>query len=99
MYFSVNMIASNEDVNCNRFYCVEVNQGLPGYFVVTVRYGRLGTRGRVRRSPAPSLDQARILVQTSLKKRRSAQHRIQAAYRVTALYDPQGWSQGLLASP
>lgn len=90
--FRVTLEARNPARGCWRHYRVEAGSDLFGTWVVVVSYGRIGTAGRSRSFVVRDEAQACRLIQSILKRRATAPHRIGVAYRIIELIDPEGWA-------
>jgi hypothetical protein len=74
-----------------RAYQVEAGTDLFGVWLVEVRYGRIGTRGRSIRYVAGDEAAARQRVKHVLQRRATARKRIGVSYRFCQLLDPGNW--------
>jgi hypothetical protein len=74
-----------------RSYRLDAGTDLLGDWLVDVRYGRIGTSGRLIRYVTNTESEARKLVKESLRRRSSAKKRIGVAYRFCQLIDPHQW--------
>lgn len=83
--FFIALEAHNPERNCHRRYEVSIDRDLLGDFVVTVRYGRVGTGGRDLKVAARTADELSEIVQNCLRRRRSARRRLGCDYRAVAL--------------
>lgn len=82
--------------NHHRRYEVSVGRDLFGDLTATVRYGRIGRGGQVRRYTAGTADALRALIRAHLLRRVSAPRRIGCAYRIVCIasseeIDSSGW--------
>lgn len=77
--------AHSDDRNHHRRYEVSVGRDLLEHWVVTVRYGRVGTPLRELRFGGPDMEGARAIVHDRLRRRLSAPKRIGCRYSVRLL--------------
>jgi hypothetical protein len=59
--------------------------------LVDITYGRIGTRGTLRRYVAKDEACARKLLRYHLRRRTTAKKRIGVSYRVSEVIDPKQW--------
>ena len=69
MCFSIELAAIDAARNCRRRYRVKASQDLFGAWLVTIKFGRLGTPGRTITHVADDERQARRLVTACLRVR------------------------------
>lgn len=86
--------AHEDSTNCHRAYTIEVGQDLFGAFVIAVRYGRVGARGRVQLLSAGTIGDAQGIVLSRLRRRLTAFRRIGCRYRLT---EAQGVAEPIAA--
>ena len=67
---------------CHRAYSIDVVQDLFGVWLVEMRYGRIGTTGRMKVRSFPVFAEARDQVAVCLRRRATAPRRIGVAYEV-----------------
>lgn len=89
--------AHDTPANHHRAYAIAISRDLFNSWIVTIRYGRCGRPGRTRHFPVASLDEARVLVQARLKRRRTAKQRIGCEYHITEYSTAPGFEG--LATP
>ena len=87
----VTMEARDPQQNVYRSYRIEAGTDLFGEWIVEVTYGRIGAPGRLLRYLVTNEDEAKRLVQTSLRRRASAPQRIGTPYRICQLFDLNRW--------
>jgi predicted DNA-binding WGR domain protein len=68
--------------NIRRAYRIDVQPDLFGHVIVTLAWGRIGTRGQSRVCSFPSPALAQRFVMGVLRRRASAKQRIGVAYRI-----------------
>jgi len=75
-----------KDVAANRLrsWQIEAGPDLFGVWVMTVRFGRIGTAGRAVDYHFASEEKMRSFVRAGLQRRRTAKRRIGVAYQVIA---------------
>lgn len=77
--------AHNAERNHHRLYEVRVGRDLFDDWTVTIRYSRVGQRGREERFGNPGIAPMAATVQARLRQRLSAPRRIGCAYRLARL--------------
>jgi hypothetical protein len=82
--------AHNAERNHHRLYEVRVGRDLFDDWTVTIRYARVGHRGREERFGGSSIEPMTAIVQSRLKQRLSAPRRIGCSYRLARLDASQG---------
>lgn len=92
MTFHIELAAIDAARNCRRRYRVEAGQDLFGAWLVTITFGRLGTRGRTIVHVVDDEHQARRLVTACLRVRATAPRRIGVAYRERGRSASRSWS-------
>jgi predicted DNA-binding WGR domain protein len=80
--FSIELQARAPERRCYRAYAIDVTQDLFGVWLVEMRYGRIGTRGRTKVRSYPVLADAHRQVAACLRKRATAPRRIGVAYEI-----------------
>jgi predicted DNA-binding WGR domain protein len=90
--FCIDLHACDPPRNRWRFYRIEVEQDLFGAWVVCLRYGRIGTRGRIQNVIVADEHEGRQFVRVCLARRSSAPRRIGVPYQVQELFDPMHWT-------
>ena len=85
MLDSILLEACNPELNIWRSYRITFGQDLFGNWIVELRYGRIGSRGRSRAILAENETLAMSYVEQCLKKRQTAPKRIGASYRIKQL--------------
>lgn len=78
-------------MNLWRRYELEAGADLFGAWVVVTWFGRIGAVGRCLRRQVASEDEARRLIDQSLRRRGTAPTRIGVAYEIRSICDPAGW--------
>lgn len=89
--FDIRLEAVMPEKNRFRAYTVSVFEGLPGFWLVELSFGRIGTAGRTRLIATRSLAEARQTALRSLRRRVSAPGRLGVGYAIKRLHDPQEW--------
>ena len=89
--FSVQLEACDAARNRFRAYQLDVVRDLFGVWLVEVRFGRIGAKGRMLRFIVDDELAARRMVRERLQRRNRAPGRIGVAYRTMELWDPHGW--------
>lgn len=79
----ISLEAKDSAANRLRAWSVEAGRDLFEFWIVTVRFGRIGTAGRIVRYSFPSEDQARAFIRGGLRRRGTAKRRIGVPYCVT----------------
>jgi hypothetical protein len=87
---TVALEAHNAERNHHRVYEVRVGRDLFDDWTVTIRYARVGQRGREERFGGPGVEPMAAIVQARLKQRLSAPRRIGCSYRLARLDTSQG---------
>lgn len=82
---TVALEAHNTEWNHHRLYEVRVGRDLFDDWTVTIRYARVGQRGREERFGGTGVEPMAAIVQARLKQRLSAPRRIGCAYRLARL--------------
>lgn len=82
--------AHREERNHHRRYELSVARDLLDHWVVTVRYGRVGTPLLELRTGGPHVEGAKAVVEDRLRRRLSAPRRIGCRYRITGLASQNG---------
>ena len=90
--FSVQLEACDPTRNRFRAYQLDVVRDLFGVWLVEVRFGRIGAKGRMLRFIVDDEPAARRMVRERLQRRNRAPGRIGVAYRTLELWDPLGWT-------
>jgi predicted DNA-binding WGR domain protein len=90
--FSIYLEACDPARNCRRAYHLDVVRDLFGVWLVDVRFGRIGAKGRMLRLIVDDEPAARRMVRERLMRRNQAPRRIGVAYRTLELWDPLGWT-------
>ena len=90
--FRIRMEATNPERKHFRSYVIEANPDLFGRWVIEVRYGKIGTRGRTTTYSSEDVQDAKQIVRQCLKRRASAPKRLGVPYRVQELHDPAQWT-------
>jgi hypothetical protein len=83
----ISLEAALPDDNLFRTYRVSVGRDLFEEWTVSIGYGRIGCTGRERVAHCATLDEAKRVVATMLKRRASAPRRIGCPYRIVHLVD------------
>ena len=81
---SIELQAKDPEVNRLRSWHVEAEPDLFGVWIAKVRFGRIGTVGRVVRYDFASEAEARSFVRVRLRRRQTAKRRIGVPYRLIA---------------
>lgn len=87
--------AHHADNDHHRRYELSLGQDLLGYWMVTIRYGRIGQGGQERRYASAKPEDMRAVVCERLRRRSSAPRRIGCPYRVVGLSAAPGFDPGL----
>lgn len=90
--FSIQLEARDPARNRFRAYQIDVSRDLFGAWLVEVRFGRIGARGRTLSVTLDDEQAARRMVRERLQRRARAPGRIGVAYRTLELWDPLGWT-------
>lgn len=90
--FSIQLEACDPARNRFRAYQLDVVRDLFGVWLVEVRFGRIGARGRMLRFIVDDEPAAKRMVLERLQRRSRAPGRIGVAYRTLDLWDPLGWT-------
>ncbi|MGH8551277.1 MAG: WGR domain-containing protein [Methylococcales bacterium] len=90
--FRIDLQACDPARNRQRFYTIEAAHDLFGDLIVTLHYGRIGTRGHTKNFIVPDAQAGAKLVRACLKRRQSAPKRVGVAYEVLAKFDPDNWA-------
>ena len=77
--------AHNTDLNHHRRYAISIGRDLLDDWTVSIRYGRVGQRGRELRFANYNADALQAVVLDRLLRRLSAPHRIGCPYRLKQL--------------
>jgi len=90
-YFHVYLEARNPEKQLMRSYKIDAAKDLFGMWMVEIRYGRIGTFGRLITHSAP--DEAGVIkiIKSCLSRRSTAPQRIGAPYQILECLDPNGW--------
>jgi predicted DNA-binding WGR domain protein len=94
--FSIQLEACDPTRNRFRAYQVDVARDLFGAWLVEVKFGRIGAKGRMLRFTMDDEPAARRMVRERLQRRKRAPGRIGVAYRTLELWDPHGWMPAAL---
>jgi predicted DNA-binding WGR domain protein len=89
--FSIQLEARDPARNRFRAYQVDVARDLFGAWLVEVKFGRIGAKGRRLVSALEDEHAARRMVCERLRRREGAPKRIGVAYRTLELWDPHAW--------
>jgi predicted DNA-binding WGR domain protein len=89
--FSIQLEAYDPARNRFRAYQLDVTRDLFGAWLVEVRFGRIGAKGRMLGFTMDDEPAARRMVCERLQRRKGAPGRIGVAYRTLELWDPHGW--------
>lgn len=89
--FSIQLEARDPARNRFRAYQLDVARDLFGAWLVEVKFGRIGAKGRKLVSALDDEHAARRMVCERLKRRAGAPRRIGVAYRTLQLWDPHAW--------
>jgi predicted DNA-binding WGR domain protein len=89
--FSIQLEACDPARNRFRAYQIDVVRDLFGAWLVEVKFGRIGARGRTLRFTPDDEPAARRMVRERLQRRSGAPGRIGVAYQTLELWDPHGW--------
>lgn len=89
--FSALLEARDPALGRFRSYRLEAGTDLFGAWLVEITYGRIGTSGRRLRYVVGSEEEARQLVNRTLRRRATARKRIGISYRFRELADPWEW--------
>src|SRR3954468_21250963 len=81
------LTALHPERNVWRAYRLSLGRDLFGDWTVDLRYGRVGQRGQGRRIACGSLEEARRVARSYLRRRVSAPRRIGCTYRIVS-FDP-----------
>src|SRR5262245_38703752 len=87
---TVALEAHSRERNHHRLYEVRVGRDLFDDWTVTIRYARVGHRGREERFGGPGAEPMAAIVQARLMQRLSAPRRIGCSYRLARLDASQG---------
>ena len=90
--FRISAEAHDDDRNVHRVYTIAVGQDLFDDWVVEIRFGRKGTRGRDQVRRFASMENAQSEVRRRLRRRVSAPKRIGVSYQVTQLSAAPGFA-------
>lgn len=89
--FSIHLEACDPARNRFRAYRLDVARDLFGAWLVEVKFGRIGAKGRRLVSALDDEHAARRMVRKRLQRRDRAPKRIGVAYRTLELWDPHAW--------
>jgi predicted DNA-binding WGR domain protein len=89
--FSIQLEARDPARNRFRAYQLDVARDLFGAWLVEVKFGRIGAKGRKLVAVLDDEHAARRMVCERLKRREGAPKRIGVAYRTLGLWDPHAW--------
>lgn len=89
--FSIHLEACDPARNQFRAYQLNVIRDLFGAWLVEVRFGRIGARGRTLRFIVDDEPAARRMVRERMQRRNGAPGRIGVPYRTLELRDPHCW--------
>ena len=78
------LLALHPERNIRRAYRLALGRDLFGDWTVELRYGRVGRRGQERRIACDSLEEARRVTRSRLRRRVSAPRRIGCPYLVVS---------------
>lgn len=90
--FRISAEAHDDVRNVHRVYTIEVGRDLFADWVVEIRFGRKGTRGRDQVRRFSVMEHARTEVRRRLRRRISAPRRIGVTYQVTQLSAAPGFA-------
>jgi predicted DNA-binding WGR domain protein len=79
---SVELEARDASINCQRSWRVDARSDLFGLWAAEVRFGRIGTSGRVMRHHFDSEHEARSFVRARLRRRQSLVRRVGVRYQL-----------------
>jgi predicted DNA-binding WGR domain protein len=96
---TVSFEAHHAEMNHHRRYEISVGRDLFNDWTVTIRYGRIGLRGQVKRFAGVPDDEMKAVIRDRLRRRLSAPKRIGCAYWITGLsaadgFDAAAWLPG-----
>lgn len=89
--FSIQLEACDPVRNRFRAYRLDVVRDLFGAWLVEVKFGRIGAKGRKLVAALDDEHAARRMVRDRLKRRNRAPKRIGVAYRTLEVWDPHDW--------
>ena len=89
--FSIQLEARDPARNRFRHYQLDVARDLFGAWLVEVKFGRIGAKGRKLVSALDDEHAARRIVCERRRRREGAPKRIGVAYRTLGLWDPHAW--------
>jgi predicted DNA-binding WGR domain protein len=82
---TVALEAHNTERNDHRLYEVRVGRDLLNDWTVTIRYSRVGQRGREERFGGAGIEPMAAIIKARIKQRLSAPRRIGCSYRLARL--------------
>jgi hypothetical protein len=89
--FSIQLEARDPAHNRFRAYRLDVARDLFGFWLVEVKFGRIGAKGRRLVSALDDELAARRMVRERLQRRGRRPSRIGVAYQTLERWDPYGW--------
>jgi predicted DNA-binding WGR domain protein len=92
--FSIQLEARDPARNRFRAYRLDVARDLFGAWLVEVKFGRIGAKGRRLVAALDDEHAARRMVRERLQRRNRAPKRIGVGYRTLELWDPYAWMSG-----
>lgn len=81
----ITLLALHPERNIRRSYRLALGRDLFGDWTVELRYGRVGHGGQERRIACDSLEEARSVARSHLRRRISAPRRIGCPYQVVSV--------------
>lgn len=91
MLFACYLEARLPEANLARAYHVVVSEDLFGQYTFDITFGRIGTKGTVKRCAVTEIGEVRAKLRQVLRRRLTAPRRLGVAYRCRTLFDPEDW--------
>jgi predicted DNA-binding WGR domain protein len=96
---TVGFEAHNAELNHHRRYQITVGRDVLDDSTVSIRYGRTGQGGQMKRFASTQAEEVRAIIRDRLRRRLSAPKRIGCSYRLNALnsasgFDASAWLPG-----
>ena len=89
--FSAKLEARDPAKGHFRSYRIDAGTDRLGNWLLDVTFGRIGTHGHQIRYVVGGPNEAKKLINQTLRRRSTAKKRIGTGYRVLELHDPNGW--------
>ena len=92
--FRIDMEARDPERNQSRAYTIEAGYDLFGDFMVSTTFGRIGSRGQIRRMAFESPEDAMPTIRKILAQRLKSSPRRTVPYTILSIRDPNGMMEG-----